>query len=67
MTSENSAFTDIATRCNMAVVHKKGADIAEAINVSQSKMLVRDMNASCTSIRIVDNRELDSSFQSDYL
>ena len=69
MTSDNSAFTDIATRCNMAVVHKKGADIAEAINVSQSKMLVRDMNASCTSIRIVDNREggFDSSFQSEYL
>jgi len=69
MTSDNSAFTDIATRCNMAVVHKKGADIAETINVSQSKMLVRDMNASCTSIRIVDNREggFDSSFQSEYL
>jgi len=68
MTSDHSDFTDIATRCNMAVVHKKGAEVAEAINVSQSKQLLRDMNASCTSIRIVDNRDgFDSSFQSDYL
>ena len=37
MTSDHSDFTDIATRCNMAVVHKKGAEVAEAINVSQSK------------------------------
>ena len=37
MTSDHSDFTDIATRCNMAVVHQKGAEIAEVTNVSQSK------------------------------
>lgn len=31
----DSDFTDIATRCNLAVVHEKGADTAHVTNVSK--------------------------------
>ena len=30
--SMDSAFTDVATRCDMAVVHKKGAQTAHVTN-----------------------------------
>ena len=34
MESTSTAFTDVATRCNMAVVHDKGASTAHITNAN---------------------------------
>jgi len=49
MDSQSTAFTDVATRCNVAVVHQRGASEAHVTN-AQSK---QQLNQSQTSIRIV--------------